>query len=107
MSCACHGLGVVEVKYPYCARDMTLNDATDSSSAHFCLERLQDGSLHLKSTHSYYLQCQLRLHVTKYSYCDFVVWTKQTIHTERIHLDDKLLENVLPAAKRFSALHFA
>ena len=100
VSCDCHGLGIVEVKCPYSARNITVDDAAGSSSD-FCLEHLQDGDLSLKLTHSYYYQCQLQLHVTKYSYCDFVVWTEQSIHIERVHLDDKLIQTVLPAANFF------
>lgn len=99
--CACHSLGIVEVKCPYFARDMLLTDAPDSSSTHFCLECLQDRSLHLNPAHAYYYQCQLQLIVTKYSYCDFVTWTQRSIHVECMHLDDAFLENCLPAAKHF------
>ena len=42
VSCTCHGLGIVEVKCPYCARNTTVNDAADSNSD-FCLKK------HLKS----------------------------------------------------------
>ena len=91
----------MEVKCPYCTRNMTPADAADNSSTSFCLEHLHDGSLHLKPAHSYYYQCQLQLHVTKYSYCDFVLWTKQGILIERVHRDDAFVENCLPAAKNF------
>ena len=92
VSCTCHGLGIVEVKCPYSARNITVtvNDAAESNSD-FCLN-LKDGNLHLKNTHSYYYQCQLQLYVTKYRYSDFVVWTMQSIHIERLHVDGKLLE---------------
>ena len=100
VSCTCHGLGIVEIKCPYSARNTTVNDAADNDSD-FCLECLQNGDLRLKPTHSYYYQYQLQLHVTNYSYCDFVVWTEQSIHIERVHLDEKFLLMVLPAAKYF------
>ena len=41
------------------------------------------------------------VYVTKYRYCDFVVWTTQSIHIECVHLDGKLLENVLQNVKHF------
>ena len=97
--CTCHGLGIVEFKCPYSARNITVNDAAESNSD-FCLN-LKDGNLHLKITHSYYYQCQLQLYVTKYRYCDFVVWTTQSIHIEHLHVDGELLEKVLPTAKHF------
>ena len=40
----------------------------------FCLQRTQSGSLQLLRSHQYYMQCQLQMHVTRRSYCDFVVW---------------------------------
>ena len=104
VSCTSHGLGIVEVKCPYSARNMTVNDAAESNSD-FCLN-LKDGNLHLKNTHSYYYQCQLQLYVTKYRYCDFVVWTTQSIHIERLHVDGELLETFYELPSIFSSTVF-
>ena len=100
VSCTCHGLGIVEVKCHYSAINTTVNDVADSNSD-FCLKCLKFGNLHLKTTHSYYYQCQYQLYVTKYRYCDLVVWSTQSIHIERVHFEGKLLENVLSTAKHF------
>lgn len=100
VSCSCHGLGVVEVKCPYCAKDLSVSEAAKEND-HFCLKTLENGTLRLKETHPYYLQCQLQLYVTGRNYCDFVVWTTQSTHSERIYRNDQLLQHSLPIAKEF------
>jgi len=39
--------------------------------------------------------------VTGRSFCDFVVWTKEEIHIERITLDEALIKSALPVAEKF------
>ena len=69
---------IVEIKCPYTARDMTIDEALQTKS--FYLERAgEDNSLMLKKSHVYWHQVQGQLHITKREYCYFVVWTtKQT-----------------------------
>jgi hypothetical protein len=49
----------------------------------FCL----DSSLHLKHKHRYYTQIQLQMFLTKCQYCDFVVYTKQSMVIVRVPID--------------------
>ena len=99
LCCVCHGQGIVEVKCPYSARDLLLSEAAEQKK-HFFL-KLCNGCLQLSTSHSYYYQVQLQLHVTKRNYCDFVVWTSRSLHVERIFKDDYLLQTMLMVAKTF------
>jgi hypothetical protein len=69
ISCDGCGKGALEIKCPFKHRQ---NCATDND---FCL----DSSLHLKHKHRYYTQIQLQMFLTKSQYCDFVVYTKQSM----------------------------
>lgn len=109
VSCTCHGSGVVEVKCPYCARDMALKWCSWQQRRPFLPWAIAGWKPSLE-VNTFLLLCQLQLHVTKYSSCDFVVWTKQTIHIECMHRNDKLLENVYTMYQLqnfFSELYFA
>ena len=102
IECKCCGLGVVEVKCPFCTRSATLESVADLPQ--FCLTKGQDGSLHLKHNHAYYYQCQLQLYVTQRLYCDFVVWTEGNLHIERISKDEAFLKDIIPRAEKFFKL---
>ncbi|XP_021352053.1 uncharacterized protein LOC110449491 isoform X1 [Mizuhopecten yessoensis] len=86
VSCDCCGEGFVEVKCPYCVRSMPITEATDIKAS--CLESI-DGSVRLKKKHSYYSQVQTQIFVCDKQYCDFVVWTEQEVHIERIEPDEE------------------
>jgi hypothetical protein len=99
--CHCCGEGVVEVKCPYCARNTPLQEVCDFKP-NFCLETNEDDSeKHLKKEHAYYYQCQLQMYCTRRNYCDFVSWTKEEIHIERIPFDELFMERTLDKAKIF------
>jgi len=70
MSCQCHGKGVLEVKCPYCHRDDTIEYAV-RKDAKFCLQKHDDGSMHLDHGHAYYYQVQTQLFVCEADFCDF------------------------------------
>ena len=64
IQCDCCGQGVVEIKCPLCANQMSFVEAADRVGT-FCLSELSEGTLKLKCDHSYYYQCQLQMFVTK------------------------------------------
>ena len=82
LDCTCFGKGVLEVKCPYCVQSSSLDDAAQKPS--FRLTKLSNGNLTLRKDHQYYYQCQLQLMVTERAHCDFVVWTPNELHTQRI-----------------------
>lgn len=99
VECKCCGHGVLEVKCPFCARSSTTMDLPK-----FYLAKAQDGSLHLKHDHAYYYQCQLELYATQRSYCDFVVWTEDNLHIERISKNETFLKEIIPWVEKFFKL---
>ena len=46
-----------------------------------------------------HLQVQAQLLCTKFKYCDFIVYTKEDIHVERIELDLSFVDTNLPKVK--------
>ena len=100
IECECCGAGVVEVKCPLCAEKSSIEEATEKVR-NFCLKTCSDGTLQLKRDHSYFYQCQLQMYVTQRGYCDFVIWTPNTLHVERITPDKVLIESALPAVQKF------
>ncbi len=90
ISCQCCG-GVLEIKCPYCSRDDLLTDAT-SVRKDFCLQLTEDGDLWLSKTHTYYYQVQTQVYVCNKDFPDFVVWTQNDVHIERLLPDDEFLE---------------
>ena len=94
---------MVEVKCPLCAEKSSIEEVTENQR-NFCLEAYPDGSLQLKHDHSYFYQCQLQMYVTQHGYCDFVVWTSEKLHVERLTPNKALIESALPAAQNFCVL---
>ena len=99
VSCSCCGHGCVEIKCPFCKKEITVEEAATDNK--FCLEEGDDGELHLKKAHQYYYQVQTQLHVTKRDFCDFVVWTEKSLHYERILPDPDFWQDILKRASQF------
>ncbi len=100
VQCDCCGQGVVEIKCPLCASERSFREAA-VGVRNFCLDALPNDKFQLKRNHSYYYQCQLQIFVTRRSFCDFVVWSNNELHTERITLDDTLIQSAIPTAEKF------
>ena len=103
IECNCCGQGVVEVKCSLCAQECSLEEAADAVAS-FRLDVLPTGKFQLKRNHSYYFQIQLQMFASKRGYCDFVVWTTEELHIERITLDEDLMKESVPKAERFYKL---
>lgn len=74
--------GVLEIKCPYAARDMTIQAALNLRS--FCLKINDNGSISLNPDHNYHYQVQGQMLVSGTSFCIFVVYTKCDLHVEKI-----------------------
>ena len=82
-----------------CAKKSIADASLEQSS--FCLKN-NNGSLQLKSTHQYFYQVQAQLFVTRFPWCDFVVWApSEDIYVERIYYDQKFNETVISQARSF------
>ena len=55
----------------------------------------------MKKSHPYYYQVQAQLLCTKGRYCDFVVWTEEVFHCERITSDAEFFREFIQQSKRF------
>jgi len=60
-----------------------------------------DGTLRLKHDHSYYYQCQMQIFATKREFCDFVVWSSNELHVERLTSDEDPMVSSIPIAEKF------
>ena len=82
ITCDCCGVGTLEIKCPFCARDEPPDVAE--------IEYLSDvtNKTRLKENHAYYYQLQAQINVCQVDYGDFVVWTPGGIHVERILRDE-------------------
>ena len=82
ISCSCCGDGLLEIKCPYSKRDYNPTQIND----HFYLNKTDQG-LKLSKNHDYYKQIQGQMAIRDHSYTDFVCWTPQGIHVERVNRD--------------------
>ena len=93
----CTGIGVLEVKCPYCVRD------GEPSSAPYIQD---DGTL--TRTHTYYYQVQTQLLVCSADYADFVVATfcggNVNISTQRICQDEGFIKDIVDKSTYFFEL---
>lgn len=94
--------GVLEVKCPYAARDMTVKEAI-LKVKNFCLK--QEGEIILNPKHVYYYQVQGQLMITGAPFCDFVVFTKKDVHIQRILPDKNFMSEMLLTLAKFYAVH--
>ena len=85
-SCSCHGSGCVEVKCPYCLKELPLTSAVEND-VKICLIKNTSNALTLDRKLPYFYQDQLQLAVTKLNFADFVLWTPSEIYIERVQLD--------------------
>ena len=92
VNCLCCGEGLLEIKCPFKHRNVDPVNITDDT---FFLHFTEDG-LHLKLDHSYYYQVQGQLAVCEKDYCDFVCWTKQGMHVERIARNEHFFNMFAP-----------
>ena len=77
--------GLVELKNPYSAKDMTVEEYSSNRSS--CLNMREDDKCELKCGRDYFYQVQCQLYYTGRAWCNFVVRTNKSIHVELIHQD--------------------
>lgn len=88
--------GIMEIKCPYSARNMTVKDACTSDEIRdFFLEIDQNETMCLKKSHSHYAQVQGQLMITGVEFCDFVVYTQSDLFVQRIFPDVIFMEHLL------------
>jgi len=89
-------VGIIEVKCPFKARDLTVRDAC-SQICDFFLQQNSSGEISLKEDHPYYAQVQGQLMITGCSFCDFIVYCPNEcdIFVQRILPDIEYMKKLL------------
>ena len=98
VECACCGQGTCEIKCPFCSKDKTAHDAARQKNSRL-LE--MNGKLSLDRQHAYYYQVQAQIFICEVEFCDFILWTEQDIHIERILPDNVFWKNAVAKATKF------
>ena len=94
--------GLIELKNPYSYRDLAVSDAVVNKKCD-CLT-INNGSVELKRTHSYYYQIQIAMFCTRTKWCDFFLRTTVDFHCERVPFDESFCSSILPILRRFYIL---
>lgn len=97
ISCECCGKGVLEIKCPYTAQCV----ADVCSGKQGILTKGSGGRLQINRGHQYFYQVQVQMFATGLNYCDFVVWTVQDCHIERIQFDSAFCDEVASKCQKF------
>ncbi len=85
---------------PLSKKDLNLKEAAENDKTFFL--KINNGSLRLKQSHNYYYQCQGGLNILGLDWIDFVVYTSQDIHVEKIMKDELLWKTkMLPSLADF------
>ena len=85
---------VLEAKCPYTERNMTIEEAVQSSAT-FCLEKCESEQCYtLKKDHIYWLQVQGEMYFSQRKFCYFVVWTAKNSAVIRIERDETWAANI-------------
>ena len=102
-------MGSLEIKCPF---SMDGNSVTDLSPAEiacrykqFCLHRDEQGSLTLRTNHSYYTQVQGEMVIIGVEWCDFVVYTSGGLHVERLPSDFSFWQQLRAKLELFFCKH--
>lgn len=98
ISCKCCGKGTLEIYCPYTAKCI----AEVASGKRGILNKGPNGDKRqLNRDHEYFHQVQVQMLTTGLSYCDFVVWTVQDCHIERIKYDRDFCSEIVSKCKLF------
>ncbi|XP_071118722.1 uncharacterized protein [Haliotis cracherodii] len=98
--------GIIEVKCPYSARDMSISDAC-CLLPKFCLQNT-DGIISIKKAphnHEYFYQVQGQLMISGAAFCDFVVFTKKDLFIQRIFPLPVFMQQMLDELSAFYFQH--
>lgn len=80
--------GIIEVKCPISISKLGIKSAVENKKSFYLKFDENSQQIYLNKTHDYYYQIQGQLHISNREFCDFLVWTPNEIHIERIQRDD-------------------
>jgi hypothetical protein len=93
------GLGLVEVKCPYCIFEKNLSFA-EYFAKKTCMV-WDDGRWRMNKTHTYYYQVQLQLLISGFTYADFVIWKKNEIVVVREYPDSEFITEKIEKSRKY------
>ena len=96
--------GLLEVKCPFTERDRHFSDVTLRKQDRFLVHG-KEGQPLLNKRHDYYYQVHGQLALTRRKWCDFGVFTNDSLFIERIWFDSKLWEEMIPRLNTFFFEH--
>lgn len=99
INCDCCSDGIIEIKCPYINKDSTITEISQKKSSYLISD--EAGNICLDMNHDYYYQIQTQLLCSSASYCDFIVWTNNDFHVERIYPDELIQETIAEKAHIF------
>ena len=98
IKCRCCESGVLEIKCPYSCHEKTIEERIDESR--FFLHE-KNGEILLDVYHAYYFQVQVQMKFSDAQYCDFVVWSANSLFVQRLYLDEPFISIALEKCKQF------
>lgn len=101
VSCRCCGTGLVEIKCP-----SSVKKPSPVTSLGY-LQKTNTGDFRLKDTCNYFTQIQSQMAATGRLWCDFFVYTRHSVHLERIVFNENKWNDVLENAKFFFETYVA
>ena len=98
VTCACCGIGNLEIRCPFSHRDKNIQQYIQQHDS--CLE-ISQTKITLKSSHPYYTQVQHQMYITGASYTDFVIYLPKESSIVREKKDDYFANVSVPLLKKF------
>ena len=99
VSCGCCGRGVLEIKCPFKARNLTLDEFLADKQS--CLAVDDDGVAQLKRDHAYFYQVQLQMYAADATYCDFLICSQKFMVILRIAYEPHFIRDKLDRLRTF------
>lgn len=97
--------GLLEVKCPFAARDMTVAEAAIAIKDFYVCK---DGEeMHISERHDCFYQIQGQLLLSGLDFCDFVLFTRRDIYIERVHRDVQFINDMIVKLHAFHDAHFS
>ena len=100
--CKCHGKVCIEIKCPYSTSHLSSLD----KDAHLASLDYSDKGTSLKKTHTYYIQCQLQMGVTKMEKCYFFIYTSHGHLLNEIDIDKDCSLSLVEKCCKFYDFHY-
>ena len=101
VECECCGVGVLEIKCPYCVRDCTEETEFLEKVNYLKSVTNEKENYGLDKDHSFFYQIQCQLFVADKEYCDFMVWNKAVHFIQRFYQDDAFWQKNYPLAVEY------